>query len=1050
MLSPRANADAGPPPDAEEGGDAAEIAPQPAATSAAPATTQSPIPMRPPAAAPAPAPAPPPPEITRVEAEAALTGALDALSTRSHEYAAADEKALADALKTARKRGVADDLLVEAEAALAQAKTLRSLQSNGVKLGRLSAEVEKARAALKSQRRGVAPAPPAADTDAAHMAALSAEAAVLRGRRDALRQANQRAKAQLSALQKEQHLLEEQLAQVPADAAAKKVAEAWDATGSAVGARAANHAEIVGGTRWELCLRASELWEATEEKKADSKARRLLSPPFDVGGAQWQLLVIIEGGHLSAYVDLVGAAGGSAAPAPAPAAGASTAKAAVLVGGKAVYVGDAAAALAASGGAAAKATAQPLPPGWSRAGHLTINIVNSDHTKSEVRTTEVAGGGGKAFFFARRSHAADVCGWGWKRIVSTSKLRSGGFVVDGSNPPCIVIEAELKLQPTGVDWSDEASVSAELGVAVRHLEGLDEKLRNEKKRLAALRKGALEFDARFAAARDEERRYREQAQQWKVKRLVAGQQEHEAKQARVAKQLAVGAAVKGAKAEAEEEAKSLAVVESGLGEEEMRQREKAVLTNARERLRSHAIHFAPLAEGITDAGAGATDATWKLDLQADAMRLDNMQSLHAVAAMMRELPLAVTIEAHVRLPAGVVASKDDADQLRRQQHWMEEPLFASGDAPLPPEKGPKAAEAAPAATASGGADPKLRLRWQLAGRRAAACVDALVARGVDRERMSVNAVVPTAGAERVVFVVVARGGASTQQPAAADAIKLAAAAAAPATPVGGTWETTKAEAALGVGADAAAGPAASVIGGPPAAAPAAAGVTGGLGPQREGEKQVDYEWRLWSHLRANSEISEPHALLVSAVTQGKAIEKLSEKCKATAAKMRTAHAERGRLRGEAARLAALEASGATVNAEDAKLEERLRMMIADAEAKHDGTRVRMAEAAETLKITRKAMASALEWLPPLTGPTPDTCTDRQLPSVVRAVGAQLRAWADNETAAKPAAAKPRARAKSAGPRRGGGDFKVGMREQVPAQRRPYEQFQRPHSATVIR
>ena len=33
------------------------------------------------------------------------------------------------------------------------------------------------------------------------MAALSAEAAVLRGRRDALRQANQRAKAQLSALQ---------------------------------------------------------------------------------------------------------------------------------------------------------------------------------------------------------------------------------------------------------------------------------------------------------------------------------------------------------------------------------------------------------------------------------------------------------------------------------------------------------------------------------------------------------------------------------------------------------------------------------------------------------------------------------------------------------------------------------------------------------------------------------------------------------------------------------------------------------------------------------
>ena len=94
--------------------------------------------------------------------------------------------------------------------------------------------------------------------------------------------------------------------------------------------------------------------------------------------------------------------------------------------------------------------------------------------------------------------------------------------------------------------------------------------------------------------------------------------------------------------------------------------------------------------------------------------------------------------------------------------------------------------------------------------------------------------------------------------------------------------------------------------------------------------------------------------------------------------------------------------------------------------------------------------SALEWLPPLTGPTPDTCTDRQLPSVVRAVGAQLRAWADNETAAKPAAAKPRARAKSAGPRRGGGDFKVGMREQVPAQRRPYDQFQRPHSATVIR
>ena len=252
-----------------------------------------------------------------------------------------------------------------------------------------------------------------------------------------------------------------------------------------------------------------------------------------------------------------------------------------------------------------------------------------------------------------------------------------------------------------------------------------------------------------------------------------------------------------------------------------------------------------------------------------------------------------------------------------------------------------------------------------------------------------------------------------------------------------------------MGADAAAGPAASVIG-QPAAAPAAAGVTGGLGPQREGEKQVDYEWRLWSHLRANSDISEPHALLVAAVTQGKAIEKLSEKCKGTAAKMRTAHAELGRLRGEAARLAALEASGATVNAEDAKLEERLRMMIADAEAKHDGTRVRMAEAAETLKITRKAMASALEWLPPLTGPTPDTCTDRQLPSVVRAVGAQLRAWADNEAAAKPAAAKPRARAKSAGPRRGGGDFKVGMREQVPAQRRPYEQFQRPHSATVIR
>ena len=328
MLSPRANADAGPPPDAEEGGDAAEIAPQPAATSAAPATTQSPIPMRPPAAAPAePAPAPPPPEITRAEAEAALAQALDALTARSHEYAAADEKALADALKTARKRGVADDLLVEAEAALAQAKTLRTLQSNGVKLGRLSAEVEKARAALKSQRRGVAPAPPAADTDAAHMAALSAEAAVLRGRRDALRQANQRAKAQLSALQKEQHLLEEQLAQVPADAAAKKVAEAWDATGSAVGARAANHAEIVGGTRWELCLRASELWEATEEKKADSKARRLLSPPFDVGGAQWQLLVIIEGGHLSAYVDLVGAAGGAPPPpAPAPAAGASLPK----------------------------------------------------------------------------------------------------------------------------------------------------------------------------------------------------------------------------------------------------------------------------------------------------------------------------------------------------------------------------------------------------------------------------------------------------------------------------------------------------------------------------------------------------------------------------------------------------------------------------------------------------------------------------------------------------------------------------------------------------
>ena len=315
------------------------------------------------------------------------------------------------------------------------------------------------------------------------------------------------------------------------------MAEAWDATGSAVGARAANHAEIVGGTRWELCLRASELWEATEEKKA----RRLLSPPFDVGGAQWQLLVIIEGGHLSAYVDLVGAAGGRAAGAPAAGGGRVRCQSGGAGRRQGGGVGDAAAALAASGGAAAKATAQPLPPGWSRAGHLTINIVNSDHTKSEVRTTEVAGGGGKAFFFARRSHAADVCGWGWKRVVSTSKLRSGGFVVDGSNPPCIVIEAELKLQPTGVDWSDEASVSAELGVAVRHLEGLDEKLRNEKKRLAALRKGALEIDARFAAARDEARRYREQAQQWKVKRLVAGQQEHEAKQARVAKQLAVGA-----------------------------------------------------------------------------------------------------------------------------------------------------------------------------------------------------------------------------------------------------------------------------------------------------------------------------------------------------------------------------------------------------------------------------------------------------------------------------------------------------------------------------
>ena len=58
--------------------------------------------------------------------------------------------------------------------------------------------------------------------------------------------------------------------------------------------------------------------------------------------------------------------------------------------------------------------------------------------------------------------------------------------------------------------------------------------------------------------------------------------------------------------------------------------------------------------------------------------------------------------------------------------------------------------------------------------------------------------------------------------------------------------------------------------------------------------------------------------------------------------------------------------------------------------------------------------------------------------------------ATGDGAAKPAAPKPRARAKSAGPRRGGGDFKVGMREQVPAQRRPYEQFQRPHSATVIR
>ena len=319
---------------------------------------------------------------------------------------------------------------------------------------------------------------------------------MLRGRRDALRQANQRAKAQLSALQKEQHLLEEQLAQVPADAAAKKVAEAWDATGSAVGARAANHAEIVGGTRWELCLRASELWEATEE----SEARRLLSPPFDVGGARWQLLVIIEGGHLSAYVDLVGAAGGRAPPhrrrrrrraRPLPNRRCWSAR----QGGVCRRRGGGAGRQRRRGGegngaAAAARVVACMPP----------HDQHSEQRPHEERGAHDGGGGRRRQSVLLRAALARrrrVRGGGGSGVVSTSAAQRG-FVVDGSNPPCIVIEAELKLQPTGVDWSDEASVSAELGVAVRHLEGLDEKLRNEKKRLAALRKGALEFDARAA------------------------------------------------------------------------------------------------------------------------------------------------------------------------------------------------------------------------------------------------------------------------------------------------------------------------------------------------------------------------------------------------------------------------------------------------------------------------------------------------------------------------------------------------------------------------
>ena len=38
-----------------------------------------------------------------------------------------------------------------------------------------------------------------------------------------------------------------------------------------------------------------------------------------------------------------------------------------------------------------------------------------------------------------------------ENVLTTDDLIWPLFVVDGSNPPCIVIEAELRPQPTGVD-----------------------------------------------------------------------------------------------------------------------------------------------------------------------------------------------------------------------------------------------------------------------------------------------------------------------------------------------------------------------------------------------------------------------------------------------------------------------------------------------------------------------------------------------------------------------------------------------------------------------